>query len=330
MEMYENYQKSMNEKQQGTIAGETTSHASASSNQQQEQGNDDQPAGDDLPHDDSDGDDDGDGDDEPDDDELGESTITVFVKKCFGDSYHRTKEFEVSPKWRVSSLRFLVMQQFRVAVQHQRFTKVSGNIVFHNLTFEANGVKHGQTLNLLLCLDGGVKRTRKTQDDEDDNEPHKSPKELKQEVNDGLLKLENMTQKTQIVIDVIDRARLIINTSQENPRQVISSLIQHLPRNRLSTLMTGTVVSSTRAMTRVKFVSETSLPEVFEALDNLGVQERVCKKTLCTAVRYAISCEFSLSNGQTDWAGLTKCLADKIIEPPADNAGGNGGRCILM
>lgn len=94
------------------------------------------------------------GDDDPETFSQDNGFLRVSVRSTFGNFI--TRQFIVKSNWKVSCLRPLVLNKFRVPPSIQRFVHQSGRNVHFHLTFSENGIGDGQQLLLSGNIGGGA------------------------------------------------------------------------------------------------------------------------------------------------------------------------------
>ena len=202
----------------------------------------------------------------------------------------------------------------------------------HDLTtYTANG-EDALNVRMELRLRGGGKRGR-NQAPEDKDENPTTLKDLKEAVRDGVVQLKSIQSPSPTTTEAIEKAEFILQTIETNPKTSASNLIALIPRDKLGTIVAGTLPAGSRPMTRLRYVSEHSMADLFKKLESLAKQEQVATRVLCQAVHCAILAEHGDHQGQIGWGSLFKVMLERITSPPSENTnldGGNANRCSVM
>ncbi|CAJ1372328.1 unnamed protein product, partial [Effrenium voratum] len=136
----------------------------------------------------------------------------------------------------------------------------------HNLaTYTANG-EDALNLRMELRLRGGGKRGR-NQAPEDKDENLTTLKGLKEAVRDGVVQLKSIQSPSPTTTEAMEKAEFILQTIETNPKTSASNLIEHIPRDKLGTIVAGTIPAGTRPMTRLRYVTEHSMADLFKKLE---------------------------------------------------------------
>ena len=186
------------------------------------------------------------------------------------------------------------------------------------------GDQFGHVKFLLACrLSGGGKRAKK----QDGVDNAKTPKDIKQILNDNIVQLKAMQNPSASIGDVLGEIEKIVADVGANPSTPVSSLFEAIPVSKRATILASAMSISTRPEERIEFITEQVLGEKLEKLDNLARMTLLAKKTLCQSIQYAIHTEYQDNKGDIGWQKMMKDLADKMSSQSSTDT--NSG-CIAM
>ena len=186
------------------------------------------------------------------------------------------------------------------------------------------GDEIGQVNFLLACrLSGGGKRAKK----QDGVDNVKTPKDIKQILNDNIVQLKAMQNPSASIGDVLGEIEKIVADVGANPSTPVSSVFEAIPISKRATILASAMSISTRPEERIEFITEQVLGEKLEKLDNLARMTLLAKKSLCQSIQYAIHTEYQDNKGDIGWQKMMKDLADKMSSQSSTDT--NSG-CIAM
>ena len=183
-------------------------------------------------------------------------------------------------------------------------------------------------LLVLPKLKGGGKRT-KTMSEAD---ALLTTKQLRQAIDENILRLENISNPAPVVQETIEKVRFIIQATKDNPKEVVSELLEHVSDEKLTVLISSILTTSTRVMDRCRFVKENFLEDLHNKTEDLIKQKNLTEDTLVLGIRFAISSQFAETNGSIAWTALIAKMTS-IIRSRASSSTTtteDEGNCILM
>ena len=255
-----------------------------------------------------------------------DDTFQVLVQKTW--SPLAFKSFTVSPEFNGKMLRAVVAQHWSVKLSALRIVKSNG-LVDDALSLSVQDIGKDTILQAFIGGVGGASQKRAREDSSKDT---LTVKEIRQNINDLRLQLENITNPSATVNETLEKVRFILTTVDGNPKMAVSSLMGHITNDQLNTLIVGTIPSSTRVGERARFITNHCMADLMEKIDDLPRQQKICTNILVYATRLALSSQFAESNSQISWVNvieiMTKLMSERLNQNQQNAEPAN--RCSLM
>ena len=193
------------------------------------------------------------------------------------------------------------------------------------------GVTPNLTVSVMTRIKGGGKRAKGTKTEESDG--MMLTRDLHKLLDEKILRLENIQSPAPVVKETVEQVKFIMKTAQEDPKSVVTTLLEHVNDEKLMMMMIlGILNTSTRVMDRCRFVKENCLEDLHFKTEDLVKQQGLTSETLVLGIRLAVSCQFSESNGSIAWTALI----DQMTKIVKDRAGSSNAKakddtnCSLM
>eukprot|EP00438_Fugacium_kawagutii_P031332 Skav215356 [mRNA] locus=scaffold1391:490657:491208:+ [translate_table: standard] len=161
-------------------------------------------------------------------------------------------------------------------------------------------------------------------------EEESTTKELKQFIINGLIQLEDATTSSEVIANVVQRVKFIMEEVEKNPDDAVIQLLKHVEKGKLAKITTGTLGSGTRVSARAKFIAENSMEDIFNGIEGNTYKLKISMGVLTSAVQYAVMTQFCDAKGDVAWVKFMEKVATLMTQPVEPSVEATAGGCITM